>query len=77
MEYTFENRKHFNIGIQLTEKLLFLSRIDQYISGAHKQGNKQAKLSLQILRAVEQKNTDLLTNFLVAEASMRQDAHKT
>jgi len=69
MEYTFENRTHFNMGKQLVEKLLFLSRIDQYIDGADKQGNKQAKISLQILRAVEQKNADLLQNFLVAEKS--------
>lgn len=69
MEYTFENRIHFNMGKQLVEKLLFLSRIDQYVDGAHKQGNKQAEISLQILRAVEQKNADLLQNFLVAEKS--------
>jgi len=67
MEYTFENRNHFNMGKQLTEKLLFLSRIDKYVYDAHKQGNKQAELSLQILRAVEQKNINLLHDFLVAE----------
>lgn len=57
------------MGKQLIEKLLFLSRIDQYIDGAHQQGNKQAELSLQILRAVEQKNTSLLQDFLIAERS--------
>lgn len=57
------------MGKQLIEKLLFLSRIDQYIDGAYEQGNKQAELSLQILRAVEQKNTNLLQDFLVAEKS--------
>ena len=66
MEYTFENRNHFNMGKQLVEKLLFLSRIDGYIDGAHQQGNKQAELSLQILRAVEKKNTSMLQDFLVA-----------
>lgn len=69
MEYTFENRNHFNMGKQLIEKLLFLTRIGEYIDGAHKQGNKQAELSLQIIRAVEQKNTNLLQDFLVAEKS--------
>jgi hypothetical protein len=67
MEYTFENRNHFNMGKQLVEKLLFLSRIDGYIDGAHQQGNKQAELSLQILRAVEKKNTSMLQDFLVAD----------
>jgi hypothetical protein len=69
MEYTFENRNHFNMGKQLMKKLLFLSRIDQYIDDAHKKGNKQAEISLQILRAMEQKNADLLQNFLIAEKS--------
>jgi len=50
---------------------LFLSRIDQYIDGAQKKGNKQAELSLQILRAVEKKNTNLLQDFLIADASVR------
>jgi hypothetical protein len=67
MEYTFENPHHFNLGKQLIEKLLFLPRIDKYIDGAHEQGNKQTELSLQILRAMEQKNTNLLQDFLVAE----------
>ncbi|MDC8451400.1 MAG: hypothetical protein LV477_00670 [Candidatus Nitrosotalea sp.] len=67
MEYTSENRNHFNMGKQLIEKLLFLTRISEYIDGAHEQGNKQAEISLQILRAVEQKNTNLLQDFLVAE----------
>jgi hypothetical protein len=62
MEYTFENPHHFNLGKQLITKLLFLSRIDKYIDGAHEQGNKQAEL-----RAMEQKNTNLLQDFLVAE----------
>ncbi len=66
-----ENGNHFNIGKQLVEKLLFLSRIDQYIDGAQKKGNKQAELSLQILRAVEKKNTNLLQDFLIADASVR------
>ncbi|MHB8603302.1 MAG: hypothetical protein ACYC6W_06520 [Nitrosotalea sp.] len=57
------------MGKQLVEKLLFLSRIDKYIDGAHKQGNKQAELSLQILRAVEQKNTSMLQDFLIADKS--------
>jgi hypothetical protein len=70
MEYTFENRNHFNMGKQLVEKLLFLSRIDNYIDGAREQKNTQAELSLKILRAVEQKNTSMLQNFLVAEKSM-------
>lgn len=69
MEYTFENRNHFNMGKQLVEKLLFLSRIDNYIDGAHKQGNKQAELSLQILRAVEQKNVNMLQDFLITDKS--------
>ncbi len=69
MEYTFENRNHFNMNKQLIKKLLFLTRIDGYIDGAHEQGNKQAETSLQILRAVEQKNTNLLQDFLVAEKS--------
>lgn len=59
------------MGKQLVEKLLFLSRIDQYVDGAHKQGNKQAELSLKILKAVEQKNANMLQDFLVAEKSMR------
>ena len=67
MEYTFENRNHFNMGKQLVEKLLFLSRIDSYIDGAQKQGNKQAEISLQILRAVEQKNASMIQDFLVAD----------
>jgi hypothetical protein len=69
MEYTFENRNHFNMGKQLMKKLLFLSRIEQYIDGAHEQGHNQAEISLQIIRAMEKKNVDLLHNFLVAEKS--------
>jgi len=69
MEYTFENRNHFNMKKQLIKKLLFLTRIDEYIDGAHEKGNRQAEISLQILRAVEQKNINLLKDFLVAEKS--------
>jgi hypothetical protein len=69
MEYTFENRNHFNMGKQLVEKLLFLRRIDGYIDGAHQKGNKQAELSLQILRSVEKRNASMLQDFLVADKS--------
>jgi hypothetical protein len=71
MTYAPTSRNHFNVGRQLVEKLLFLSRIDQYVNGAHKQGNKQAELSLKILKAVEQKNANVLQDFLVAEKSMK------
>lgn len=67
MEYTFENRHHFDIEKQLMKKLLFLSRIEQYVDDANKKGNKQAEMSLQILKSVEQRNADLLHRFLVAE----------
>ncbi|HZS72974.1 MAG TPA: hypothetical protein VFA69_00580 [Candidatus Nitrosotalea sp.] len=67
MEYTFESRNHFSMGKQLVEKLLFLTRIDGYIDGAHQQGNKQAELSLQILRAVEKKNANMLQDFIMAD----------
>jgi hypothetical protein len=69
MESGTENQINSNMGKQLVEKLLFLSRIDQYIDGAQIKGNKQAELSLQILRAVEQKNTNLLQDFLITDAS--------
>lgn len=52
---------------QLIEKLRFLSRIDKYIASAHRRGNRQAVLSLQILRAVEQRNTNQLKDFVMAE----------
>lgn len=71
MKYAYASRNRSNMGKQLVEKLLFLSRIDQYVDGAHKQGNKQAELSLKILKAVEQKNANMLQDFLVAEKSMR------
>lgn len=67
MEYALENRNHFNMGKRLVEKLLFLTRIDGYIDSAHQKGNKQAELSLQILRAVEQKNANMLQDFIVAD----------
>jgi len=57
------------MGKQLSEKLLFLTRINSYIDGAHQQGNKQAELSLQILRAVEQKNANMIQDFIVADKS--------
>lgn len=66
MEYAIENGNHLDMGRHLVEKLLFLSRIDGYIDGAQKQGNKQAELSLQILGAVEKKNTELLQDFLIS-----------
>lgn len=58
------------MGKQLIKKLLFLTRIDQYIDDAHTQGNKQAELSLQILRAVEQKNTKTLQDFIIEKESV-------
>ncbi|CUR51201.1 protein of unknown function [Nitrosotalea devaniterrae] len=70
MKYASTSRNRFNMGKQLVEKLLFLSRIDQYVDNAHKQGNKQAELSLKILKAIEQKNANMLQDFLVAEKSM-------
>jgi len=57
------------MGKQLREKLLFLTRIKSYIDGAQQQGHKQAELSLQILRAVEQKNANMLQDFIVADKS--------
>lgn len=69
MDYTFENRNHFNMKKQLIKKLLFLIHIDGYIDGAHEKGNRQAETSLQIFRAIERENTNLLRAFLVAEKS--------
>jgi hypothetical protein len=69
MEFTFENKDHFNMRKQLTKKPLFLSYVDQYIDDAHEQGNKQAKLSLHVLKAVQQRYTSVMKDFLVLEAS--------
>ena len=71
MEYAIKSGNHLDMERHLVEKLVFLSRIDGYIDGAQKQGNKQAELSLQILGAVEKKNIELLQDFLISNAGTR------
>lgn len=64
-----QNENQYNAANQVIKKLEFLSHIDRYISNAHNRGNKQAETTLRILKAVQQKHTDLMKDFLIAEAS--------
>jgi hypothetical protein len=64
-----ENENHYKAANQVIKKLEFLSRIDRYIANARKQGNKQAEMTLHILKAVQQRHTNLMKDFLIAEAS--------
>ena len=64
-----QNENQYNDANQVIKKLEFLSHIDRYISNAHNRGNKQAETTLRILKAVQQRHTDLMKDFLIAEAS--------
>lgn len=64
-----QNENHYKAANQVIKKLEFLSHIDRYISNAHNRGNKQAEMTLRILKAVQQRHTDLMKDFLIAEAS--------
>ena len=54
---------------QVIKKLEFLSHVDEQIIDAHNQGNKQAEMTLRIVKAVQQRHTDLMKDFLITEAS--------
>jgi len=64
-----QNENHYKAANQVIKKLEFLSHIDRCISNAHNRGNKQAETTLRILKAVQQRHTDLMKDFLIAEAS--------
>jgi hypothetical protein len=64
-----QNENHYKVASQVIKKLEFLSHVDRHIFDAHNQGNKQAEMTLHILKAVEQRHTDLMKDFLIAAAS--------
>jgi hypothetical protein len=65
-----QNENHFKAANQVIKKLGFLSHVDKNISDAHNSGNKQAEMTLNILKAVEQRYTDSMKGFLIAEAGV-------
>lgn len=60
------NYKDANHGIK---KLEFLSYINRYVSNPLIRGNKQTEMTLPMLKAVQQKRTGLMKDFLITEAS--------
>lgn len=69
MTNRLQNENHYIAASQVIKKLEFLSHVDGHIIDAHNQGNKQAEMTLHILKAVQQRYTDLMKDFLIAEAS--------
>lgn len=65
-----QNENHYKAANQVIQKLEFLSHVDGDISDAHNRGNKQAEMTLHILKAVEQRYTDFMKRFLIAEVSV-------
>lgn len=64
-----QNENYCKSANQVIKKLKFLLHIDEQIVDAHTQGNVQAEMTLRIVRAVQQRHTNLMKDFLVAEAS--------
>jgi hypothetical protein len=64
-----QNENYCKSANQVIKKLKFLLHIDKQIVDAHNQGNTQAEMTLRIVRAVQQRHTNLMKDFLVAEAS--------
>ncbi len=64
-----QNENHYNAANQVIHKLEFLSHVDGDIVNAHNHGRKQAEMTLHILKAVQQRHTDFMKGFLIAEAS--------
>ena len=65
-----QNENYCKSANQVIKKLKFLLHIDGQIVDAHNQGNTQAEMTLRIVRAVQQRHTNLMNDFLVAEASV-------
>jgi len=65
-----QNENHYKAANRVIQKLEFLSHVDGDIVDAHNSGNKQAEMTLHILRAVEQRNADFMKGFLIEEASV-------
>ncbi|HZS72972.1 MAG TPA: hypothetical protein VFA69_00570 [Candidatus Nitrosotalea sp.] len=65
-----QNANHYKAANQVIQKLEFLSHVDSDIADAHNHGNKQAEITLHILKAVEQRYTDFMKRFLISEASV-------
>lgn len=65
-----QNENYCKSANQVIKKLKFLLHIDGQIVDAHNQGNIQAEMTLRIVRAVQQRHTNLMKDFLVAEASV-------
>jgi hypothetical protein len=64
-----QNENHYKAASHVIKKLKFLSHVDSNIIDAHDQGNKQAKMTLHILKVVQQRHTNLMKDFLVSETS--------
>jgi hypothetical protein len=64
-----QNENHYKAAIQVMKKLKFLSHVDGHIIDAHNHDNKQADMTLHILKDVQQRYTDLMKDYLIAEAS--------
>lgn len=65
-----QNENHYKAANRVIQNLEFLSHVDGNISDAHNRGTKQAEMTLHIIKAVEQRNTDLMKEFLIAEAGV-------
>lgn len=65
-----QNKNYCKSVNQVIKKLDFLSHVDNQIIDAHNQGNKQAEMTLRIVKAVQQRHTNLMKDFLIAEASV-------
>lgn len=64
-----QNENNYKAANLVIHKLEFLSRVDRNIFDAHNRGTKQAEMTLHIIKAVEQRHTDLMKDFLITEAS--------
>lgn len=64
-----KNANHYKAANHVIKKLEFLSHVDRHITNAHNRGNKQAEMTLRILKAVQQRHTNFMKDFLIAEAS--------
>ena len=64
-----QNENYCKSANQVIKKLKFLLHIDGQIVNAHNQGNAQAETTLRIIRAVQQRHTNLMKDFLVAETN--------
>jgi len=64
-----QNENYCRSANQVIKKLKFLLHVDNQIVDAHNQGNAQAETTLRIIRAVQQRHTNLMKDFLVAETN--------